>query len=79
MGDTGSPCTDWTSTKNPSSNSFCFEASDINTEVPGRLMVRIKPTDLKEDYNMLEGQVEYFSNGKVCQTNTVRTRVTVEK
>ncbi len=81
MGDTGSPCPNWTSTKNPSSNTFCYEASDINTEVPGRLTVKIRPTELDCDYNMLEGQVEYFSTakGKVCMTNAVRTHVMVEK
>ncbi len=81
MGDTGSPCTNWTSTKNPSSNSFCYEASDINTDVPGRLTVKIRPTELDCDYNLLQGQVEYFSKakGKMCTTNAVRTHVTVEK
>jgi len=78
--DMGGPCTSWVSTQGPDSSPFCFESSDINTEVPGRLVVKIRPTGLNASYNMLEGQVEYLSkNGKVCQTNSVRTHVTVEK
>ena len=30
-------------------------------------------------YNMLEGQVEYLSNGQVLLTNPVRTPVKVER
>jgi len=76
---TGGPCSPWTSTPAPGSSPFCANTSDINTDVPGRLIVRIVPTGLKTSYNMLEGQVEYVSNGKVRLTNAVRTHVTVQK
>jgi hypothetical protein len=49
-------------------------------DIPGRLTVKIRATDLKSCYNMLEGQVEYLSkDGTVHLTNAVRTPVTVEK
>ena len=76
---TGGPCSPWTSSPAPGSSPFCANASDINTDIPGRLVVRIVPTDLKTSYNMIEGQVEYVSNGKICLTNAVRTKVTVQK
>jgi len=76
---TGGPCSQWTSSPGPGSSPFCAETSDINTDVPGRLIVRIRPTDLKASYNMLEGQVEYLSNGEVRLTNAVRTPVRVER
>lgn len=82
MGDTfgtGGPCTPWTSTAGPASSPFCVQASEMKTDVPGRLIVRIRPVDLKTSYNMLEGQVEYISNGKVRLTNAVRAPVTVDK
>jgi hypothetical protein len=76
----GGPCAPWTSSPGPGSQPFCFEASDIGTEVPGRLTVNIRPTDLRSSYNMLEGQVEYVSSdGAVHLTNAVRTPVRVEK
>jgi hypothetical protein len=74
-----SPCGPWTSAAGPSSSQFCYEASDIKREVSGKLIVRIRPTDLKASYNMLEGKVEYISNGKPCWTNVVKTPVRVEK
>ena len=76
---TGGPCSPWTSSPGPGSSPFCAEASAINMDVPGRLIVRIRPADLKASYNMLEGQVEYLSNGEVRLTNAVRTHVTVQK
>ena len=76
---TGGPCSQWTSSPGQGSSPFCAETSDINTDLPGRLIVKIRPADLKASYNMLEGQVEYVSNGEVRLTNSVRTRVTVEK
>jgi len=75
----GGPCSQWTSTPTPGSSPFCANTSDINTAVPGRVIVRIWPIDLKTSYNMLEGQVEYESNGELRLTNAVRTRVNVEK
>jgi hypothetical protein len=75
----GGPCAPWTSSPSPGSSPFCYETSDIKTDVPGRLIVRIRPTDLKTSFNMLEGQVEYLSKGEVRLTNAVRTQVTVEK
>jgi hypothetical protein len=75
----GGPCAPWTYSPGPASSPFCFEASDINTDVPGRLTVNIRPADLKACYNMLEGQVEYISkDGAVRLTNAVRTPVRVE-
>ena len=75
---TGGPCSPWTSSPGPVSSPFCYETPDIKTDVPGRVIVRIRPTDLKASYNMLEGQVEYFSNGEVHMTNAIRTPVTVD-
>ncbi len=75
----GGPCSAWTSSPGPGSSPFCAVIADINTDVPGRLIVRIRPTDLQSSYNMLEGQVEYLSNGEVRLTNAVRTPVKVER
>jgi len=76
---TGGPCSQWTSSPGQGSSPFCAETSDINTDLPGRLIVKIRPADLKASYNMLEGQVEYLSNGEVRLTNAVRTPVKVER
>ncbi len=76
---TGGPCSQWTSSQGEGSAPFCAAISDINTTVPGRLIVKIRPTDLNPAYNMLEGQVEYVSNGQVLLTNPVRTPVKVER
>jgi hypothetical protein len=74
------PCGPSTASPGPSSSSFCFDSSEINTDVPGRLTVKMVPTGLKASYNMLEGQVEYVSkSGEVRMTNSVRTPVTVEQ
>jgi hypothetical protein len=74
------PCGPSTSSSGPNSSSFCFDAAQINTEVPGRLTVKIVPTSLNASYNMLEGQVEYVAqNGEVRMTNSIRTPVTIEK
>jgi hypothetical protein len=77
--DIGGPCSSWTSAPSPGSSPFCVEASEIKTDVPGRLLVRIRPTELQTSFNMLEGQVEYLSQGEVRLTNAVRTPVKVEK
>jgi len=76
---TGNPCYTRTSVVNPGSSSFCAETSDIRTDIPGRLVVRIRPTDLQASYNMLLGQAEYVSNGQLKTTNAVKTPVTVDK
>jgi len=76
---TGGPCSQWTSSPGQGSSPFCAETSDINTDLPGRLIVKIRPADLKASYNMLEGLVEYLSNGEVRLTNAVRTPVKVER
>jgi hypothetical protein len=76
---TGGPCSPWTSSPTPGSPPFCVETADIKTDVPGRVIVRIRATDLKSSFNMLEGQVEYFSKGEVRMTNAIRTPVTVDK
>jgi hypothetical protein len=74
------PCGSGTPTSGVSSSSFCYETSDVKTDVPGRLIVRIQPTGLKASYNMLEGQVEYISkDGTLRLTNAVRTLVKVEQ
>jgi hypothetical protein len=76
---TGNPCYSRTSVMAPGSAQFCAEASDIRTEVPGRLVVRIRPTDLQAGYNRLEGQAEYVYEGQLRVTNSVKTTVTVDK
>lgn len=76
---TGNPCYARTSVVAPSSDPFCAEASDIRTDVPGRFIVKIRPTGLKASYNKLQGQAEYVSDGKLRVTNSVKTSVTVDK
>ncbi|MGA2402099.1 MAG: hypothetical protein ABSG91_10370 [Syntrophobacteraceae bacterium] len=76
---TGGPCTSWTSGGSTGSVSFCVDASDIRTDVPGRLYVKVRPVGLKAAYNKLEAQVEYASDGQVRLTNTVKTPVIVEQ
>jgi len=76
---TGNPCYSRTSVISPGSDSFCVEASDIKTDVPGRLIVRIRPTGLLDSYNKLEGQAEYVYDGQLRVTNAVKTSVTIDK
>jgi hypothetical protein len=61
------------------SDQFCVGPEDIRSDVPGRLIVRIRATNLKADYNRLEGQAEYVSGGRVMLTNKVSTRIFVER
>ncbi len=61
------------------SNLFCAEGQDIRTDIPGKLIVKIRPAALKAKYNKLEGQAEYISEGRVRTTNKVATRVLVQE
>lgn len=76
---TGAPCYAGTSVKKPGSASFCAEAPNIRTDVPGKLIVRIRPTGLQPAYNRLEGQAEYVYGGQVRTTNSVKTIITVDQ
>ncbi len=75
---TGNPCYARTLVVSPGSSWFCAEASNMRTDVPGRLVVRIRPTGLQAGYNMLEGQVGYVRDGQVKMTNAVKTPVTLD-
>jgi hypothetical protein len=74
---TGSPCGP-ASLSSSGSSSFCADASDIRADIPGRLVVRIRPNGLQPNYNMLEGQAEYVRNKELKVTNAVKTPVTVD-
>ena len=76
---TGNPCYARTSVVAPGSDPFCAEGSDIRTDIPGRLIVKIRPTGLRASYNKLQGQVEYVSDGESKVTNSVKTSVVVDK
>lgn len=58
---------------------FCISGEDIKTNVPGKLVVRIRPANLKLNYNKLEGQAEYMSEGRVRTTNKVSTHIMVDQ
>ncbi len=64
---------------NITSESFCAGPSDIKSDIPGRLIVRIRPANLKPNYCKLEGRVEYVADGQVKISNAVNTRIIVEK
>ena len=66
-------------TNTPGSGIFCVETSNIRVKSPGKLIVRIRPKDLRPEYNILQAQVEYVTKGKLMETNIVETRVKVEK
>jgi hypothetical protein len=76
---TGNPCYAGASVVSSGSSSFCAEASDIKADIPGRLVVRIRPTGLQAGYNMLEGQAEYVHDGQLRTTNSVRTPVIMDQ
>jgi hypothetical protein len=76
---TGTSCYPRTSVIKPGSASFCAEAPNIRTDVPGRLVVRIRPSGLQPGYNRLEGQAEYIYAGQVRVTNPVKTIITVDQ
>ncbi|MHC1727517.1 MAG: hypothetical protein AB9866_16200 [Syntrophobacteraceae bacterium] len=77
---TGAPCADHSAQgTNTSSPSFCSELSDIRSDVPGKLIVRIRPANLRFQYNRLEAQVEYISDSRVKTTNVVKTPVIAER
>lgn len=61
------------------SDYFCVSREDIRTDVQGKLIVRIRPTNLKINYNKLEGQVEYVSDGRLRLTNKVSTHIIVDQ
>lgn len=58
---------------------FCAGPQDIRTDVPGKLIVKIRPVKLKADYNKLECQVEYLADGRARTTNKISTRMIVER
>ncbi len=61
------------------SDTFCTGPENIRTDIPGKLMVKIRAENLDAKYNKLEGQVEYISQGRTRLSNKVSTRVAVEK
>jgi hypothetical protein len=75
----GGQCVSSTAEVTPGSSSFCVDASNIRTDVPGRLYVKVRPVGLSASYNKLEGRVEYISGGQVRVTNAVKTQVIVEE
>jgi len=75
----GGQCVTSTAAVIPGSSSFCVDASDIRTDVPGRLYVKIRPVGLSASYNKLECRIEYISGGQVQATNPVKTQVIVEE
>jgi len=58
---------------------FCVGPQDIRTDVPGKLIVKIRPAKLKANYNKLECQAEYLADGRSRTTNKIGTRVIVER
>jgi len=76
---TGNPCYARTSVVAPPSNPFCVEGSEVRTDIPGRMVVKIRPAGLSASYNKLQGQVEYVFDGESKVTNSVKTSVTVDK
>ena len=77
---TGNPCNyTGNSMVTLGSNPFCAERSDVGTDIPGRLVVKIRPIGLLSSYNRLQGQVEYIYNGQSKLTNSVKAPVTVDK
>ncbi len=61
------------------SETFCADPGDIRMDIPGRLVVKIRPTRLKTSFNKLEGQAEYISDGRLRTTNRIATYVMVER
>ena len=61
------------------SNTFCAERSDVRTDIPGRLVAKIRPANLQSSYNRIQGQVEYIHNGRSELSNAVKTSVIVDK
>jgi hypothetical protein len=76
---TGNVCYSRTSVSGAGSSSFCVEGAAIRTDVPGRVVVRIRPTDLQSGYNKLMGQVEYIYDGQSRMTNAVKTTVAIDR
>ena len=77
---TGNPCNyTGNSVVNLDSNPFCAKGSDVRTDIPGRLVVKVRPTGLLRSYNRLQGQVEYIHDGQSKLTNAVKTSVIVDK
>jgi hypothetical protein len=76
---TGNPCYSRTAVATPGSEPFCAEGSDIRTDIPGKLIVKIQPTGLRANFNRLQGQAEYIYDGQPRVTNSVKTSVTVDK
>jgi len=76
---TGNICSSRTSMNSTGSSSFCVEGPAIKTDVPGRVVVRIRPTGLQSNYNKLEGQAEYIYDGQLRTTNAVKTTVAIDR
>lgn len=76
----GSACGTWQGAGMvQSSAEFCADVADIRRDMPGRVQVRIRPQGLKEDFNKLEGYLEYIEDGQVVQTNKIGTHILVER
>jgi hypothetical protein len=61
------------------SDTFCAQPADIRSDVPGRIIVRIRAEKINPDYNKLESQAEYVLDGAVRWTNWIGTRIFVER
>jgi hypothetical protein len=74
----GTPCTiKTTGATTTGSPVFCINPSEVKTDIPGKLIVRIYPTKLQPTYNRLEGQIEYVSDGQTRMTNALRTPIVI--
>lgn len=61
------------------SEQFCAAPEDIRMNVPGKIIVKIRPAHLSGKYNRLEGQAEYLSEGRTRMTNKIGTRVIIDQ
>jgi len=76
----GPSCATWVAQNvSVGSDSFCAGPEDIRSDIPGKLIVKIRPTKLNTTYNKLEGQAEYLSDGRLKLTNKISTKIIVER
>jgi len=75
---TGNVCDPRSSVLFPGSDSFCVDASDIRTNVPGQIVVKIRAKGLLPSFNKLQAQAEYMLDGLPRLTNVVKTSITVD-
>ncbi len=76
----GSACGQWSSEGMvQSSPEFCVGVENMRIDMPGRMLVRIQPQDLKTGYNKLEGYFEYLEDGQLIKTNKADTHILVDK